>query len=317
MITPQQASGHVISINPDVVDKINKFCADVLTTRGGRLGSGMGGLIEALWGYFTNKTLWRNEHTKGIEIGWIADHEYNDFACILTDSNWDESTRQGELFRIEAKSMNIDVEESKGHFDELKGNLTNGELLIVLLWNWESVGNSNRVCPKITDSFIDHALPIAELRDELHLMRGGYFNSISNCKEKSKCDCSNECLYDGEPINSRGVKERRAGPPSARSAKVEYAANFGGLIRMLKTSSDEMRNCLFRHYQNNKVAKRYISFIHRNFRKEEKNTFKKIHWQNLANSKGVESNSIDEIQSLLRERNIDYHSSLVGIAKSC
>ena len=52
-------------------------------------------------------------------MGWLAEHEYNDYACLEMDCEWNPKTREGEFFRIEAKSMNLDADESKGHFDEL------------------------------------------------------------------------------------------------------------------------------------------------------------------------------------------------------
>ena len=41
----------------------------------------MGTLLEALWGYYVNQVL-LNEggEAAACEIGWLAGHEYNDFA---------------------------------------------------------------------------------------------------------------------------------------------------------------------------------------------------------------------------------------------
>ena len=37
--------------------KMNEFSSNVLKTRGGRIGSGMGALLEALWGYMMNQII--------------------------------------------------------------------------------------------------------------------------------------------------------------------------------------------------------------------------------------------------------------------
>ena len=74
------AADKIIAATHAAVDEVNAFTAEVFHTRGGRIGSGMGGVIEALWGFHLNSILKRD---KGIEyeLGWIYGHEYNDFAC--------------------------------------------------------------------------------------------------------------------------------------------------------------------------------------------------------------------------------------------
>lgn len=103
------------------IEALNSFAYTAFRTRGGRLGSGIGSLLEALWVYFINRAL-LNEggEARECEIAWLEDHEPNDFACVHRDAKWTPGTREGEVFRVEAKSMNVGVNESKGHFTELK-----------------------------------------------------------------------------------------------------------------------------------------------------------------------------------------------------
>ena len=37
--------------------RMNSFSSQILKTRGGRIGSGMGALLEALWGYMMNQII--------------------------------------------------------------------------------------------------------------------------------------------------------------------------------------------------------------------------------------------------------------------
>ena len=119
-MTPSEAVSIILGLTPSAIEHINDFSRDVLRTRGGRFGSGMGTLLEALWGYYINLQLaTASSPSQDIEIAWLLGHEYNDFACVLRNEVWEPDTRSGELLRIEAKSMNIGVDESKGHFDEI------------------------------------------------------------------------------------------------------------------------------------------------------------------------------------------------------
>ena len=102
--------------SPVACGRLNLFSSQVLRTRGGRVGSGMGGLLEALWGYCANSVLY-DSHTNQFELAWFPGHQYHDFACLNLNGEWDPETKHGELFRIEAKSMNFGADESKAHFD--------------------------------------------------------------------------------------------------------------------------------------------------------------------------------------------------------
>jgi hypothetical protein len=302
MITSEQAAQIVIRATKIACDNINTFAHEVLRTRGGRLGSGMGSLLEALWGYYVNQVL----HNAGgeaaaCEIAWLSDHEYNDFACILRDQNWVSADRIGELFRIEAKSMNVGVDESKGHFDEIVVNFKEWDLLLVLIWTWD-IADEFRVYPHIKDSFIGRAIPVALLRDRLHIARGGSFISRMDCPDA----CSPEtCKHHGEPLNASGKRERLSGPETTRpSAKVSYSANFGGLVRMLKTGSESARR-EFRHIRAvDDIANEYISFIHRNFPTEESNQYLAVEWKQVAHNLGIDIKGLSVPQVIERVRSV-------------
>src|SRR5687768_9670698 len=95
-LTPEEASRLIVQHTAAASAELNKFTAEVLQTRGGRIGSGMGGIIEALWGFYLNRTL-RTAGVDEIEIAWIYGHEYNDFACVFRDMEWIPETKDGEL----------------------------------------------------------------------------------------------------------------------------------------------------------------------------------------------------------------------------
>lgn len=249
---------------PTACQKMNDFSREVLRTRGGRIGSGMGALLEALWGYMMNQAL--SDKGFDYEIAWFPDNQYNDFACLIKSAVWDIEIRGGELFRIEAKSMNTCADESKAHFDVLTKELYEYDSLLILVWEWEEL-DSRQSYPKITDSFFNLSLPIALLRDELHIARGCSFVDANSCPD----GCSPEkCEHAGEPLNAKGKRERKGGPESTRpSAKVSYAQNFGGLVRMLKTNNEHARSVFRRVRLESDTADEYISFIHQNYQSEE------------------------------------------------
>ncbi|MEY0116891.1 hypothetical protein AB7W24_21990 [Providencia rettgeri] len=257
------------------IDAINAFTFQTFKTRGGRLGSGMGSLIEAMWVYYMNNILLNDGGVaQECEIAWLQDHEPADFACLYRGAHWNPISKQGELFRIEAKSMNIGVDEAKGHFTNLLQETGPDDQLLVLIWSWEHIGDYYS-WPKIHDYFLGSSRDIIYLRDNLHLKRNGSFVLPLLCPD----GCQYACTHIGEPLNSAGKRERRSGPSSCKPANVEYAANFGGLIRMIKTDNDLARQAFRYIRQDNDTAHEYISFIHRNFPNEELNHFKKDEWQ--------------------------------------
>ena len=165
---PGNAFHIVKTLLPMACHKMNVFSSEYLRTRGGRIGSGMGILLEALWGYMMNQTLSDNGHR--LEIAWLANNQYNDFACLEKAAAWDGESREGEMFRIEAKSMNVGAEESKAHFDVLHSELHEYDSLLIFMWEWKNT-DSNYFSPQIIDAFFDNATSIIFLRDELHKAR--------------------------------------------------------------------------------------------------------------------------------------------------
>lgn len=281
-------SNEVYNIIKDLSDQacsdMNNFSRKIMRTRGGRIGSGMGALLEGLWGYMMNQLiLQRND--LDCEIAWFPDNQYNDFSCIKRDEEWDFTSRASEYFRIEVKSMNIGADESKAHFAALKKELESNDVLLILVWEWQKIDDKH-YSPIVIDSFFDRAIGVAELRDKLHIARGGTFVSASSCPDG--CTPSS-CAHEGEPLNAAGKRERLSGPESTRpSLKVSYAANFGGLVRMIKTDNENARFIFRKERKENPVADHYISFIHRNFPNEEKNQYTIAEFQLVAQYLNIE-----------------------------
>lgn len=278
--------------------RMNEFSSQILKTRGGRIGSGMGTLLEALWGYMMNQII-SEENDLDCEIAWLPDNQYNDFSCIKRNAVWDGVSREGEYFRIEAKSMNIGADESKAHFAALDREIEPNDVLLILIWEWRKIDELH-FSPIVIDSFFDRAKEVAALRDALHLARGGSFVSSAHCPDGCPPDC---CPHGGEPLNAAGKRERISGPVSTRpSMKVSYAANFGGLVRMLKTDCGHARAVFRNMRRQSTVADHYISFIHANFPEEEKNQYTKAELQKTAAALGIKApnKSIEALYNAIR-----------------
>jgi len=316
MVSSDEAQDAVVAASVDACKKINVFAKEVLHTRGGRIGSGMGTLLEALWGYFTNHGIGgRFQGDDRCELAWMYGHEYNDFALVLSCEEWKPETRQGELLRVETKSMVASADESKAHFDQIQRQLTEFDLLTILVWDWVKLDDA-RVCPQILDHFVAPALPIAKLRDALHLARGGSFVDPKKCPDK--CE-PKHCKHAGEPLNEKGKRERLSGPEACRvSQKVSYAANFGGMVRMLKTDSENARKILRIARRDDDVAHAYVSFIHRCFPKEELNQYTADEWRQLAALVGVQGTAglkKDELVQSIRQQYPQYRKQLRDLSK--
>ncbi|MBS4061962.1 MAG: hypothetical protein KG029_16305 [Bacteroidetes bacterium] len=256
------AAENIITSTHLAVNAVNAFTEQVFHTRGGRIGSGMGSVIEALWGFYLNVRL-NSEKEIPYELGWIYGHEYNDFACIFRNEDWNPDTKEGELFRIEVKSMVASADESKAHFDRLQHEFAENELLAVFLWDWKLMNDQPKtVYPAVLDYFVGHALPIAQLRDVLHVERGGTFVKKDHCPDGCPIQ---PCKHVGEPLNTSGVRERRSGPQSTKGPGVSYAANFGGMLRMLGSRGRQGKEYLKHEYAFDPTKARFIDFMARNF----------------------------------------------------
>jgi len=293
----------VIAAAERAVVHINRFSRKVLLTRGGRVGSGMGTLLEGLWGYAVNREL-RDQHGDRWELAWLSDHEYNDFACVERDRPWTPTTRDGELFRIEAKTMVTNADESKAHFDEIASSLGEFDLLLVLVWTWRTMPGE-RVQPVIDDYFLGSARAVASVRDALHVARGGSFVDRAACPD----GCAPAaCPHHGEPLNASGKRERLSGPSSTRvSAQVSYAANFGGMVRMLKTNSAAARDQLRRLRATDPDVNEYVSFTFAAFPDEEVNHFSIQEWRQVAASLKIDTTGLSKQELAERIRAADPH----------
>jgi hypothetical protein len=192
------------------------------------------------------------------DIAWIPNHAYNDFALLDATEAWDPETGNGVIFGIEAKSMNLGADETKGHFDVLQSQLADDDQLLVIVWRWTAVDEAGVVVfPEVVDQFIGPALEIAILRDALHAARGGWFVAAGSCPDG--CPTAT-CAHIGEPLNSSGVRERRTGPEAARGSKTSYQANFGGLKRMVAARADA-RPILEAQTAASEVRRAYVEFV--------------------------------------------------------
>lgn len=300
----------IARISDIACQRMNQFSKQILKTRGGRIGSGMGTLLEALWGYMMNQII-IEENNLDCEIAWFPDNQYNDFSCIKRKASWNPSSRESEYFRIEVKSMNTGADESKAHFAALQKEIEPNDAMLILVWEWQQVDDVH-FSPIVIDSFFDRTQGIAELRDALHIARGGAFVDSHHCPDGC---IPNLCTHGGEPLNKSGKRERLSGPNDTRpSQKVAYAANFGGLVRMLKTDNEEARR-IFRDIRTqNPVADHYISFIHKNFPDEEKNQFTKSELQKAANTLGVKVSGKNKNELYNAIRSVDtYQTALKNL----
>ena len=264
----EQAALTILKTTEEARRRLNEFSARVLRTRGGRIGSGMGAVIEALWGFFVNQILLEDAKCR-IELAWMYGHEYNDFACIGRGAEWHPETRAGELLRVEVKSMVASADESKAHFDRLRHELHETDLLAVFLWDWLPVPApggpppvGGYVSPQVKDYFVGRASDIAALRDALHRERGGTFVESGTCPDNCAVDA---CTHIGEPLNAKGSRERPSGPSSTRTKTVSHQANFGGLVRMLGCRTPQARSIVRKFYAENSTVKTYLDFAARNF----------------------------------------------------
>jgi hypothetical protein len=275
------------------------------------MGSGMGTLLEGLWLFSVNREL-AHRFDSLWELAWLPDHEYNDFALLSTGGAWDRGTRGGEVLRVEAKSMVLGADESKAHFDAPAVHIGEHDQLLVLLWSWER--NGDRVQPVIVDWFLGAARDVAAVRDALHIARGGSFVDGARCPD----GCSPQtCRHHGEPLNASGKRERVSGPESCRvSANTSFAANFGGMVRMLKTNNDAARAALRRVCASNATARRYVAFVWRHLPNEELSQFSIAEWRACASRHGIPTAGLGKVElaSAVRAQVPNCQEEMLGLA---
>jgi hypothetical protein len=72
--------------------------------------------------------------------------------------------------------------------------------------------------------------------------------------------------HEGEPLNASNIRERKTGPVASRGAKVSFAANYGGLKRMLGTRGSGAAKVYANFKASQRDAAKYIQFCEKNFR---------------------------------------------------
>ena len=219
-------------LNLSVIEKLNEFFSETFLVDSAEINYGhstrFGILFEAMWGYYMKEEL----KNLGYVVKWICRNQYNDFYINDSLGNF--------ICNIEVKTLCLNSDESKSHFDALKSELLDTDLLFVSAWKWDLVDEYMK--PKITKSKFFISKEIAAMRDDLHILRGGSF-------------------IEGEPINVSGYRERLSGPVQNKPNKVTHMANFGGLVRMLGVKSKEAKSKLQEYYSMGGTYKEYIDFI--------------------------------------------------------
>ena len=180
--------------------------------------------------------------------------------------------------------MSFDADESKAHFDVLESEVQDFDALLLLVWCWTDLDKSH-CCPQIIDSYFGKCRPLIRLRDALHVARGGTFVDRNTCPDECK---PLDCRHHGEPLNEQGNRERLSGPETRRpSQNVSYAANFGGLVRMLKPSQPNAKQVFRKLRRQDTAANEFISFVHRNYPTEEMHHYLLGEWRSVAEELGI------------------------------
>jgi hypothetical protein len=220
------------NLNHKVIEKLNEFFSETFLVDSSEINYGhstrFGILFEAMWGYYMKEEL----QSLGYMLKWICTNQYNDFYITDTCGNF--------ICNVEVKTLCLNSDESKSHFDALQSEIHDSDLLFVSAWKWDVIGELMK--PLVVKSEYFSSKSIAFMRDQLHVLRGGKF-----IKE--------------EPVNVSGYRERISGPEENKPPKVSHMANFGGLVRMLGTRSKESKNKLQEFYDNDSDCKSYIDFV--------------------------------------------------------
>lgn len=297
-VVAQAAAQAIVDLNQEVIASLNDEMARRHTV-GGRIGSGLGSYIESLWGFAMTDLLASRGDDLGLpplELAWICENGYNDFALIANDAGqaqtWTPDNHHGEVLRAEIKSMALDAVESKAHFDATTAELGPHDLLVVLLWRWAPVPNRpGRVRPLVVGTWAGRALAIAQLRDALFVARGGTFVRSGECPD----ECAADCAHVGEPLNRAGTRERVSGPTSCVTGGVSFAGNFGGLVRMIKTTTATFPT-LVERLVDSPECREYVAAIHSARPDAERNCFPAVVWARAAALLAVTAD--DEVEAV-------------------
>jgi hypothetical protein len=297
--TPEQAERILREAHCRITDRVNAFSESHLLTVGGREESGLGALIEALWCFNANQIL--TSDNAPFSVSWMSGNAYNDFAIVQNDLEWDPETHQGEIFRIEAKSMFSGADEPKGHFDHTLAKIGEFDQLLVIIWEWSRPTTRNLRHPIITSQFLGRAKPVAAYRDLLHRQRGGWFIGDKDSKDEICPDgCSSvPCKHFGEAINESGVRERRFGPESRKGrGATANASNFGGLVRMLAVKGAEKKNTAREFLLSNPMALEFVDFMYKNLPSKGDSFFSASEIRKIARQHNVENYADAEYKNL-------------------
>ena len=220
------------NLNPKVIEKLNEFFSETFLIDFSKITHGhstrFGVLFESMWGYYMKEEL----QSLGYKLNWICKNQYNDFYITDTEGNF--------ICNVEVKTLCLNSDESKSHFDAIQSEILDTDLLFVSAWKWDVFGGLMK--PLVVRSEYFSSRNIASMRDQLHILRGGNF-----IKE--------------EPVNVSGYRERITGPSENKPPKISHMANFGGLVRMLGTKSRESKNKLEEFYGGNHDCRSYIEFV--------------------------------------------------------
>ena len=115
-------------LNPIIIEKLNQFFSETFLVDSSEINYGhstrFGILFEAMWGYYMKEEL----KSLGYMVKWICRNQYNDFYISDLLGNF--------ICNIEVKTLCLDSDESKSHFDALQSELLDTDLLFVSAWKW-------------------------------------------------------------------------------------------------------------------------------------------------------------------------------------
>jgi hypothetical protein len=92
---------------------------------------------------------------------------------------------------------------------------------------------------------------------------------------------------------------------------VSFAANFGGLVRMIKTDNENARTVLREIRKTNEVADHYISFIHKNFPDEERNQYTISELKAVSEALGIDCVGLSKAEMYKRIRSCESYQEFL------